>query len=122
MTNTSTILSELEVIGLGEDGGSWFVRGTENIDVAIAAIVKHLHSSYQDDPEVLGMEIDALLTSGEPQLGSHWYWHGDPDTTDYLELRRAEMGITGYGTFGGMAFGIGPVNATRYPEGRKTDG
>lgn len=107
----------IEAIDLGEDGGVWIVRGTTDVDTAIAYVVRLVVDQVGSDAEDVGVEILELADAAKrAQVADLWYFLDDGVHDPQLRLmhiQSAQDGGHGQELFDGVLFGLAHVKATR---------
>lgn len=106
----------IDAIELGEDGGAWIVRGTTDIDTAIAHVVRLIVDQLGSDAEDVGTEILALSKAAETaQVADLWHFHDDvyPPQLRLAHIQTTQAGGHGLELFDGVRFGPDHVRATR---------
>lgn len=108
---------QIDALELGEEGGAWIVRGTTDVDIAIAHVVRLVVDQLGGDDGDVGAEIVALTKAAEiAQVADLWYFLEDGEHDPLLRrmhIQTAREGGHGQELFAGVLLGLAHVQATR---------
>ena len=91
-----TTQNQIEAIELGEDGGAWIVRGTTDVDTAIAYVVRLVVDQLGGDDGDVGAEIVVLAKAAEiAQVADLWYFLEDGEHDPLLRLMHIQTAQEG---------------------------